>query len=216
MVDLKRSADLLTALAAGKPLAQAAEAADLEFEQAHTILADLAERLAVQAKEWEAVVEREMVRTDAARKKIDDPNAVLFAFDGGSRGNPGPSVGAAVALDRDGKVLAEHYRFTPEATNNVAEYHGLLEAIRLAADLGVRRFIVQGDSELIVRQVNGEYKVKNRGLMPLCIEANKKLRQFDQVTVRYVPREQNVQADALVNRILDEKAPKKKKKSKSS
>ncbi|HPQ72267.1 MAG TPA: ribonuclease HI family protein [bacterium] len=211
MVDLKRTAVLLAALAEGKSLAQAAEKADLDLTQARTILTDLAERLAQQAKEWQAVVEQEMVQTENARKQIDDPNAILFAFDGGSRGNPGPSAGAAVALDKNGKVLAERYRFTPETTNNVAEYHGLLEAIRLAADLGVRRFVVQGDSELIVKQINGEYKVKNRGLMPLFIEANKKLRQFDKVTVRYVRREENAQADALVNRILDEKAPKKKK-----
>jgi len=211
LVDLKRSAMLLQSLAEGKTLAEAAEQADLDLSQAKAALADLAERLENQAKKWQAELDRQFVAVESAKKEADDPDALIFAFDGGSRGNPGPAAGAAVAVDADGKVLLERFHYFPKATNNFAEYQGLIAAIEMAVELGVKHLGLQGDSELVVKQMRGEYKVKNKSLLRLYIEANNLLKPFAGWEIRYVPREENVLADQVVNRVLDEKAPKKKK-----
>jgi ribonuclease HI len=104
----------------------------------------------------------------------------------------------------DGEVLAEEGRYIGEATNNVAEYRALLLGLELAAALGARVVEVVNDSELVARQVGGQYKVKNPGLRPLWQEAMAALRQFDRWSVRNVPRALNARADELVNEALDE------------
>lgn len=106
--------------------------------------------------------------------------------------------------DPDGKVLAEEGRYIGEATNNVAEYQALLLALELARGLGARELEVVNDSELVARQIGGQYKVKNPGLRPLWQQAMSELRQFDRWSVRNVPRAQNARADALVNQALDQ------------
>jgi ribonuclease HI len=123
--------------------------------------------------------------------------------DGGARGNPGPAAVASVASDADGQELGERSSYIGETTNNVAEYRAVLLGLELARDLGASEVDVVNDSELVARQIEGRYKVKNAGLKPLYLETMEKLREFDSWTVRSVRRESNVRADALVNEELD-------------
>jgi ribonuclease HI len=123
--------------------------------------------------------------------------------DGGARGNPGPAAGAAVVTTADGEELAERSTYIGETTNNVAEYRALLLGLELARELGAREVDVVNDSELVSRQIGGEYRVKHAGLKPLYQEAMEALRGFDRWSVRSVPREGNERADQLVNEALD-------------
>ena len=127
---------------------------------------------------------------------------VVVHVDGGARGNPGPAaVGAVASLE--GEVLAERSAYIGEATNNVAEYRALLLGLELAKELGARQVEVVNDSELVARQIGGEYKVKNAALKPLFLETMRALREFERWSVRNVRREQNERADELVNLELD-------------
>jgi ribonuclease HI len=129
---------------------------------------------------------------------------VVVNVDGGARGNPGPAAIAAVASTTEGEALAERNAYIGEATNNVAEYRALLLGLELAHELGASEVEVVNDSELVARQIGGEYKVKHAGLKPLFADAMRALREFDGWAVRAVRREQNIRADELVNEALDE------------
>ncbi|HTU82607.1 MAG TPA: ribonuclease HI family protein [Candidatus Acidoferrales bacterium] len=131
--------------------------------------------------------------------------ATLFA-DGGSRGNPGPAASGAVLIAPDGEPVEEAGAYLGIATNNVAEWNALLIGLEAALARGVRRLSVRLDSELVVKQLLGEYRVKHADLQPLHRRAVALLRRFEQVDVAHVPRKQNVLADRLVNRILDQEA----------
>jgi ribonuclease HI len=124
--------------------------------------------------------------------------------DGGARGNPGPAAVAAVASATDGGELAERKAYIGVATNNVAEYRAVLLGLELARDLGASSVEVVNDSELVARQIEGRYKVKNAGLKPLYLETMNALREFGEWSVRSVRRESNERADELVNEALDE------------
>ena len=128
--------------------------------------------------------------------------ATLFA-DGGSRGNPGPAASGAVLYAEDGSVLAEVGEFLGTATNNVAEWRALLAGLVRARELGVDDIAVRMDSELVVRQVTGVYRVKHADLIPLHAKAKQLLREFKTTDVRHVPRKENAAADAVVNQYLD-------------
>ena len=128
---------------------------------------------------------------------------VVVHVDGGSRGNPGPAAAAAVATTPEGGELTERSAYLGEATNNVAEYRALLLGIELARELGAREVELVNDSELVARQIGGEYKVKHAGLKPLFLEAMRELRGFERWSVRSVRREHNERADELVNEELD-------------
>jgi ribonuclease HI len=128
---------------------------------------------------------------------------VVVHVDGGARGNPGPAAVAAVASTRDGDVVGERSAYIGEATNNVAEYRAVLLGLELARSLGARDVEVVNDSELVARQIGGQYKVKHAGLRPLFVETMRALRGFDRWAVRNVRREQNKRADELVNLELD-------------
>jgi ribonuclease HI len=128
---------------------------------------------------------------------------LVVNVDGGARGNPGPAAVAAVASDGEGEILAERSELIGEATNNVAEYRALLLGIELARELGAERVELVGDSELIVRQVRGEYKVKEAGLKPLHAEVGEALSGLKEWSIRNVPRKENAEADRLVNEALD-------------
>src|SRR6266545_116159 len=128
---------------------------------------------------------------------------LVVHVDGGARGNPGPAAIAAVVADPDGEILEERSEAIGRATNNVAEYRALLLGIERAGALGARELELVGDSELIARQVRGEYRVKNVGLRPLHAEVRKALEGFDRWSIRNVPRDENEAADALVNAALD-------------
>lgn len=129
-------------------------------------------------------------------------DATLFA-DGGSRGNPGPAAGAAVLLDPNGVTIEEVHEYLGIATNNVAEWTGLLLGLQAARERGIRRLAVRLDSELVVKQLRGEYRVKNAGLLPLYQRARALVRGFEVIDIKHVPRKQNAVADRLVNLALD-------------
>ena len=128
---------------------------------------------------------------------------VVVHVDGGARGNPGPAAAAAVVSTPDGAVLDEAAETLGTATNNVAEYRGLLLGLARARALGATEVEVVNDSELVAKQVNGEYKVKHADMKPLHRAATEVLEGFDRWTVRSVPRAQNAHADSLVNQALD-------------
>ena len=129
---------------------------------------------------------------------------VVVNVDGGARGNPGPAAAAAVATTPGGEPLGERNAYIGETTNNVAEYRALLLGLELARELGADEVEVINDSELVARQIGGEYKVKHAALKPLFADAMRALREFDRWAVRPVRREQNTRADELVNEALDE------------
>lgn len=133
--------------------------------------------------------------------------ATLFA-DGGSRGNPGPAAFGAVLFDANGSVLREISAFLGTTTNNVAEWSGLIAGLETALELGVDEIDVRLDSELVVRQLSGAYRVKQPHLLPLHAKAKSLLRKFAHTHVAHVRREQNKEADALVNQVLDAHAEK--------
>ena len=122
--------------------------------------------------------------------------------DGASRGNPGAAAYALV-IERPGQPVYEEADRLGLTTNNVAEYTALLRALERAAQFGGRRLEVFSDSELLVKQMNGEYRVKNADLKELHALASERLKQFDRVSIRHVRRDQNARADALCNRALD-------------
>ena len=126
-----------------------------------------------------------------------------LSTDGGARGNPGPAAFAYVLEAEDGTVLAAHGEAIGVATNNVAEYRALVEGLRKAAELHVDEVEVVSDSELLVKQMRGEYKVKNAGLRELSLEASGLARRVGKVSYRAVRREHNELADRLVNEALD-------------
>jgi ribonuclease HI len=128
--------------------------------------------------------------------------ARLFT-DGGARGNPGPAAYGYVVEDEDGEVLAAEGKAIGVATNNVAEYSALLAGLRKAAELGVSELEVVSDSELMVKQMRGEYRVKNEALRELSLEAARLAHAVGSVRYRAVRREHNELADRLVNDALD-------------
>ena len=128
----------------------------------------------------------------------------IVEADGGSRGNPGPAGYGSVVLDAaTGEPLVEAAEYIGIATNNVAEYRGLLLGLARARELGASEVEVVNDSELVAKQVNGEYKVKHPDMKPLHAAATRALRGFDRWRERSVPRAENAAADALVNQALD-------------
>ena len=126
-------------------------------------------------------------------------------IDGGSRGNPGPA-GYGARIEREDGSIVELKEALSLATNNVAEYSGLLAALRWAVDQGIRTLHIRSDSELLVKQMKGQYRVKNEGLQPLYAEAVSLVRRVGKVTFEHVRREFNKDADRLANEAMDEAA----------
>jgi ribonuclease HI len=125
-------------------------------------------------------------------------------IDGGSRGNPGPASYGVVIRDPRGQIVARLKKYIGRSTNNVAEYYGLIAALDYAQQHGIRALQVRSDSELLVRQMRGQYKVKSPELRPLFERARKMAQTFDSFKIEHVYREQNAEADALANEALDE------------
>jgi ribonuclease HI len=128
---------------------------------------------------------------------------VVVHVDGGARGNPGPAAAAAVLSAPEGEVLDEATRLLGRATNNVAEYHGVLLGAERAQALGAEEVELVNDSELVARQLTGAYKVKHPDMKPLHAKALEALGGFRTWSIRSVPRAQNADADRLVNQALD-------------
>ncbi|MFC2075372.1 ribonuclease HI family protein [Bdellovibrionota bacterium] len=125
--------------------------------------------------------------------------------DGASRGNPGEGGAGVVIRDQSGRELSSLQRYLGLVTNNVAEYQALLLGLKEAQNLQARHLKLFLDSELVVKQVRGEYKVKNHGLLPLYELAMEALEKFDSFEINYIPREENHEADALANAAIDER-----------
>lgn len=132
--------------------------------------------------------------------------SITLEFDGGSRGNPGPAGIGIVLRAKDGTDLLTLGRFIGLATNNVAEYRALILGLEKAKELGAKQVIVRGDSELVVKQMKGEYRVKNAGLRQLYDEAQALLRGFAHATIEHNYRHKNALADKLANLAMDRKA----------
>lgn len=137
---------------------------------------------------------------------MTSPQRVVVHVDGGARGNPGPAGVGVVVTDEHGDELGRANDYIGEATNNVAEYQALLLGLDRARALGARKVSLVNDSQLIARQLTGEYRVKNADLQKLYLEAMRALRGFDDWSIESVPREQNELADELVNEAIDARA----------
>ena len=133
-------------------------------------------------------------------------HSILTIFtDGVARGNPGEGGFGVIIKDTDGTIIEEVGGYIGVTTNNIAEYTALVTALKTAIKYSDGKIIVYSDSELMVRQLNGIYKVKNEGLLPLYKEAKKLISNFGDFIIEHIPREKNKEADALANRAVDRK-----------
>jgi ribonuclease HI len=151
-----------------------------------------------------AEAERQELAAAAEAAPARPPRTRLYC-DGAARGNPGPAGAGAVIVNPAGHIVAKVGKFLGDETNNVAEYMGLILGLRRAKAMGIKELEVLADSELVVRQLNGQYAVKAEHLQPLHAEAVALLKGFDEIEVRHIPREENGQADAMSNRAIDER-----------
>jgi ribonuclease HI len=137
-----------------------------------------------------------------------DPKPATAAYraniDGGSRGNPGPAAYGVVIRDGRGEIAAKLKKYIGRFTNNVAEYYGLIAAMDYAQSHGIRALRIESDSELLVKQMRGQYKVKSADLQPLFERSKKMSQAFESFRIDHVYREQNREADTLANEALDE------------
>jgi ribonuclease HI len=134
----------------------------------------------------------------------ESPQQWVLMVDGAARGNPGDAGCGAAIYDENGRLVKELSRYLGRATNNVAEYEGLLMGLEALLELGKKDIVVQSDSQLMVRQLNGEYRVKDEKLKPLFDRATRLLRQFDSYRILHIRREMNKLADRLANLGIDQ------------
>jgi ribonuclease HI len=134
-----------------------------------------------------------------------EPQAIeaVLSTDGGARGNPGPAGIGAHLITPSGKLIAEISEYLGETTNNVAEYRAVIAGLERAREHGVRRLTLRADSELVIKQLKGEYRVRDEKLIPLHNKARRLLAAFDHVELRHVRREYNAEADRLANEAMD-------------
>ncbi len=155
-------------------------------------------------KKAERSVAAEKAREEARVAETQVHRTRLYA-DGAARGNPGPAGAGAVIVSPEGHIVAKVGKYLGESTNNVAEYMGLILGLKRAKAMGIKELEVLSDSELMVRQLNGDYAVKAEHLRPLHEEAKALLKAFSEIDVRHVPREDNAAADEMSNRAIDER-----------
>jgi len=139
------------------------------------------------------------------RARAHKARRLIIHTDGASRGNPGEAGLGALIEDEDGQVLARLARYLGRATNNHAEYAALIDALKGALELGAGEVAVHADSELVVKQVRGEYRVKHPELKPMHAEVMGLLSRFEDYEIKYIPRERNKEADALANEAIDKR-----------
>jgi ribonuclease HI len=207
-------AAVLKKVAHGKPLAVAAAESGVGAHEIERIVKELERDLWARARDADEPTDPRTKATSPEKKaavkkksraKKSDGLALVGYADGGSRGNPGKAACAAVICDTKGEELLRRNRLLGKTTNNVAEYEGVLLALALCRELGARHVTLRLDSELVVRQVDGTYKVKHQELQRLHRIVQELVREFDSVEVEHIPREKNKVADALVNAALDGK-----------
>ncbi len=172
-------------------------APDAERGEVDELFRELAERLGPQPEVGpQPTVGPQPEAAEAASVRGGD---VIVCCDGASRGNPGPAAIGLVLLDSAGRELVGWGEAIGRTTNNVAEYRAAIAGLEKALELGARRVEVRADSELLVHQINGRYRVKNAGLRPLHAKVSELLGRFDSWKARHVPREKNARADALAS-----------------
>jgi ribonuclease HI len=208
-------AKVLNKIAHGKPLAVAAVEAGLGASEVARVMKELERELWARAREADEPADPRTKATKPEKKPAKKKPAKgskkagglsLIAYaDGGSRGNPGKAACAALICDVDGAELLRRAKLIGKATNNVAEYQGVLLALELCRELGATDVTLRLDSELVVRQLEGRYRVKHAALAPLYENARELTKHFKSLDVEHVPRNQNKVADALVNAALDGK-----------
>lgn len=159
------------------------------------------EQVGLEEAEWRAFCAR--LERAMAPSPPDAGEGLLVHIDGAARGNPGPAAIGVVMADLAGRTVREHGERLGKATNNVAEYRALIRALQLAAELGAKVIKVRSDSELLTKQMNGLYRVKNEQLLPLYQQARELYQEFTSVEITHVPRAQNRRADQLANMALD-------------
>ena len=137
--------------------------------------------------------------------EIDEKECYLLQFDGKAEPNPGESSGGAVLFSKDKRVVFETGEYMKHATNNQAEYTGLIIGLKLAFSIGVKTLLVEGDSNLVIKQVSGLWKVKNEGMKKLHAEARENALKFDFIAVKHVLRDKNQHADRLTNEVTEKK-----------
>jgi ribonuclease HI len=143
------------------------------------------------------------VAEETIRDVIEAEGTYLLRFDGGSRGNPGIAGAGAVIYDTEGKEVWSGSEYLKFGTCNQAEYSALLLGLNTAKEMGIRRIVVQGDSQLVIKQLKGEFRVKNEGLRTFWTKAKVLLNEFEQCQFTHIPREENGKADALANSAMD-------------
>lgn len=183
---------LLKALQDGAGIDGALRRAGLDGVSALELLDSLKERVAACT-----------VRSSGAAPR---PGRLIAYSDGASRGNPGPAACAVIVTDGDGEELLRRSKRLGVATNNVAEYQGVRLALELFKELGADDVVVKLDSELVVKQLNNEFKVKHPSLKPLFEQTRALMREIPAVKIQYIPRAENKAADRLANDALDGKA----------
>jgi len=209
-------ATVLKKVVHGKTLAVAAAEVGLGAAEVARVMKELERELWARAREGDeptdprtkaTMPEKKPAKKKARAKSTKHSGGLsLIAYaDGGSRGNPGQAACAAVITDTAGAELVRRARKIGKATNNVAEYEGVRLALELCAELGASDVTVRLDSELVARQLDGRYKVKNADLQKLHGEVKELIAAFPSFTVEHVRREQNILADKLVNAVLDGK-----------
>ncbi len=156
-------------------------------------------------KKERAAGEERQRQAAAAAQAVERRKRTRLYVDGAARGNPGPAGAGAVILSPEGHIVAKLGKFLGDSTNNVAEYMGLILGLKRAKAMGIKELDVFSDSELMVKQLAGDYAVKADHLRPLHDEARALLRGFTEVEIRHVPREENAQADLMSNRAIDER-----------
>lgn len=165
------------------------------------ILSDSAKQKDVWTEALKALLSKSDVEVSTSKSKLH--HKVTIYSDGGSRGNPGPSASGFVIYDEKGKLLEEGGEYLGITTNNQAEYQSLKLALEKATVLNVEKVIVRMDSLLVVNQMKGTFKVKNKDLWPVHTSIKLLVEQFDRVVFEHVPRSANKVADSMVNKILD-------------
>lgn len=188
--DLRRLADILGAMAHTEALATLSEE-----------LPDLSPATLRMVLEQASHLLQEVAASRRSRQST--PRSLVLHIDGAARGNPGPAGIGVVMGDDAGDFREEHHAYIGEATNNVAEYKALLFGLRKAKELGYAAIKVFSDSELIVRQIRGEYQVKHPRLRKFYDQVQDLLRSFDAVEIAHVPRDMNTRADLLANRAIE-------------
>ncbi len=202
---------LLELLAGGLPLDNAWEQAGYHARaEAEEALQEMAAILGVEIDS--AKPHPEPVSAGTAAKTVDITGMTISELivhaDGASRGNPGPASAAVVAYDTEGTELTSRAKRLGKATNNVAEYSACILALELASDFGAPNVTVRMDSELVVKQMKGEYKIKNENLAVLAEKVRELAAGFEKCVWEHVPRARNAAADKLANEVLDEPAQK--------